>query len=266
MRFPSIPGAARPARARGGVLAICLAGLLTQTSGAARASDELYGWRGFYVGASGTYAIINQNVTFKVPTTVSGHAEPDGFGGTLLTGYRIPVWSERYRAGIEFDGTVGDNSATFNGYRFSSDFLVTLRGTFGVHVTPDLLWTGTAGVGWLGITSGPTTTALSSLGTGTVLTDRSSAKPVFGGVVGTALEWDMGRAIHLRGDYLYGEFGDTRAYTATPAGSPISDKTIGSLAHQLRIGVVVSLQNPYDEPHGRGGDIDHDRYVGGPMK
>ena len=250
----------RPA-AQAIVLAASAAAVLA--SGPARAGDELYGWRGFYVGASATYGFINQDIKFISPSVASGSADLNGFGVTGLVGYRIPVWTERYRLGVEFDGTVGDNGGAFNKYRFVSDFLATARGTFGLHVRPDLLWFGTAGVGWMGINSQTTAvaTATTITGTSSALADRRSSKTVVGGVVGTGLEWDMGRAWHLRGEYLYGSFENHRADTS------VADKTISTDAHQIRLGIVVSLQNPYDEPHGRGGDIDADRYGrGGPMK
>ena len=187
----------------------------------AQAHDELYGWRGFYVGLQGAYSFINQDITFRVPNTNTGRADLGGLGGTILTGYRIPLGTERYRIGIELDGTVGDNRGPFNRYRFGADFLVNLRGTLGMHLRPDLLWFGTVGVGWVGINSATISTANSVVG-GQALSDRRSAKTVVGGVVGTGLEWDMGRAIHLRGDYLYGSFDDHRADTSTSAGAAIA--------------------------------------------
>jgi hypothetical protein len=245
------------------VLAACLTSALA--SSPAFAGEDLYGWRGFYVGATGSYSFINQNITFTRPTAASGSASLDGIGGTGMVGYRIPIWTEKLRMGFEFDGTVGDNHGGFNKYRFGADYLVTGRATLGWHVHPDLLWFGTAGVGWLGINSASaaTTSFVGTTGSGSTLVDRRSAKTVVGGVIGTGLEWDMGRAFHLRGDYMFGSYEGHRADTA------VSDKSISSNSHQLRLGIVVSLQNPYDEPHsisGRGGDIDHDRYTRGPMK
>ena len=266
MNFRSMTRLAKAALGRPGRRRVASAvALLVCGTTTAQAHDELYGWRGFYVGLQGAYSFINQDITFRVPNTNTGRADLGGLGGTILTVYRIPLGTERYRIGIEFDGTVGDNRGPFNRYRFGADFLVNLRGTLGMHLRPDLLWFGTVGVGWVGINSATISTANSVVG-GQALSDRRSAKTVVGGVVGTGLEWDMGRAIHLRGDYLYGSFDDHRADTSTSAGAAIADKTISTQAHQLRLGIVVSLQNPYDEPHGRGGDIDHDRYVGGPMK
>lgn len=238
------------------LLAACAASLLSSTR--AEAAD-LYGWRGFYVGATGTYALINQDIKFRFPNTASGSASLDGIGATGIVGYRIPLGSNAWRIGIEADGTVGDNRGGFNGYRFTSDFTATLRGTLGYHVHPDLLWFVTGGAGWMGVNSASAVDVPSLLG-GTTLADRRSSKVVFGGVVGTGFEWDMGRAIHLRGDYLYGSFESHRAETV------VSDKTVSTDGHQLRLGVVVSLQNPYDEPHGRGDDIDRDRYGRDPMK
>jgi opacity protein-like surface antigen len=247
------------------VLAAWAAGL--SSSVAAQAGSDLYGWRGFYVGAAGTYSFINQDIKFRAPNTATGSASLDGVGGTGIVGYRIPFFSNDWRIGIEADGTVGDNRGGFNSYRFTSDFTATLRGTLGYHVHPDLLWFVTGGVGWMGIDSAPTGTRVSSLGTGQVLSDLRSSKTVFGGVVGTGFEWDMGRAIHLRGDYLYGSYEGHRADTSSATtGLVVSDKTINTDGHQLRLGVVVSLQNPYDEPHGRGDDIDRDRYARDPMK
>ena len=136
-----------------GLATLCGAAML----GSPARADDLYGWRGFYVGASGNLGLINQDIKFKaingVPNTATGTATLNGFGGTLLTGYRIPIWSNAYRIGLEVDFTAGDNAGGFNGYRFVSDFNVNARGTFGVFVRPDLLWFGTAGVGWMGINS-----------------------------------------------------------------------------------------------------------------
>lgn len=265
MKLPSIAFKARPLAA----LAACLAGVLA--SGSATAGEDLYGWRGFYVGASASYSFINQDVKFFVPNVTAGSADLNGVAGTGLLGYRIPVGSNAFRIGLEADATVGDNGGTFNRYRFVSDFLATARGTLGVHIHPDLLWFATGGVGWMGINSAPTGFRASALGTGNVLADSRASKTVVGGVVGTGLEWDMGKAIHLRGEYLYGSFESHRADTYSATGAVVSDKTIATDVHQIRLGIVVSLQNPYDEPHGisgngGGGDIDHDRYARGPMK
>ena len=259
MRLPSIASITKPVTA----LAACIAGLLA--SGPSVAGDDLYGWRGFYVGASGTYAFINQDIKFRTPTVASGSADLSGFAGTGILGYRIPVGSNTFRLGVEVDGTVGDNSGSFNRYRFTSDFLATARATLGIHLRPDLLWFATGGVGWMGINSASSTDARTLAGLGPLaLADQRSSKTVVGGVVGTGLEWDMGKAIHLRGEYLFGAFESHRAETN------VADKTVSTDTHQIRLGVVVSLQNPYDEPHGidgrNGGDIDHDRYARGPMK
>ena len=249
---------------RGAALLAACIGLLASSSAHA---NDLYGWRGFYVGATGTYALINQDIKFRFPNTASGSASLDGIAGTGIVGYRIPLGTNAFRIGIEADGTVGDNRGGFNGYRFTSDFTATLRGTLGYHVHPDFLWFVTGGAGWMGINSAPTTSRASSTGTGQVLSDLRSSKTVFGGVVGTGFEWDMGRAIHLRGEYLYGSFDGHRAETTSATtGLPISDKSVDTDMHQLRLGVVVSLQNPYDEPHGRGDDIDRDRYTRDPLK
>ena len=95
-------------------LAACLAGLLG--SAVAHADEGLYGWRGFYVGATGTYSIINQDIKFKVlngaANTASGTADLSGIGGTGIVGYRIPLGSNAFRVGLEADGTVGDNGST----------------------------------------------------------------------------------------------------------------------------------------------------------
>jgi opacity protein-like surface antigen len=258
MKRPSIASIAKPL----GGLAACVAGILA--SGPSMAHDELYGWRGFYVGASGTYSFTNQDIKFNTPVVASGSADLGGIAGTGMLGYRIPAWSNAYRVGFEVDATIGDNRGAFNRYRFTQDFLATARGTFGIHVRPDLLWFATGGFGWMGINSAPSSTRASLLGGGNVLIDQRMSKTVFGGVVGTGLEWDMNKAIHLRGEYLYGAFENHRAE------SNVADKTVSTDTHQIRLGVVVSLQNPYDEPHGvdgrHGGDIDHDRYTRGPMK
>lgn len=260
---PAAGWAARMAcygRPAGRLLAVCVAGWMA-SSGTANAGDELYGWRGFYVGAFGTYSFINQDIKFNTPTAVTGSASLDGIGGTGLVGYRIPIGSERYRIGIELDGTVGDHHGGFNKYRFTTDYWTSIRGTLGWHIRPDLLWFGTAGVSFMGINnvSAALRTGISDTSTGLTPVDRRTAKTVFGGVVGTGLEWDMGRAIHLRGDYLFGGFERHRSESA------VADKFIHTDGHQVRLGIVVSLQNPYDEPHGRE-DIDHDRYGRGPLK
>ena len=240
-----------------------MAGLLV--SGTSNAGNDPYGWRGFYVGATGTYSIINQDVTFRAPNTATGSVDLSGLGGTGLVGYRIPLGSNRFRIGLEADGTVGDNRGGFNNYRFTSDFLVTARAMAGIHVHPDFLWFVSGGFGWMGINSASAATGIGLGGSG-ILADQRQSKTVGGGVVSTGFEWDMGKAIHLRGEYLYGSFESHRADSQTAAGVSISDKSISSDVHQLRLGLTFSLQNPYDEPHGRGGDIDHDRYSRGPMK
>ena len=260
MRFPSMTCLAKPMAG----LVAGLAGLLA--SGASHADHDPYGWRGFYVGATGTYSIINQDVTFRAPNTATGSVDLSGLGGTGLVGYRIPLGSNRFRIGLEADGTVGDNRGTFNRYRFVSDFLVTARAMAGIHVHPDFLWFVSGGVGWMGINSTSVATSVSSITGGGITADPRQFKTVVGGVVSTGFEWDMGKAIHLRGEYLYGSFESHRADSQTAAGVSISDKSISSDVHQLRLGLTFSLQNPYDEPHGRGGDIDHDRYSRGPMK
>ena len=161
---------------------------------------------------------------------------------------------------------MGDNRGTFNQYRFVSDFLVTARAVAGLHVHPDFLWFVSGGVGWMGVNSTSVATGVSQLTGNGIVADARQFKTVIGGVVSTGFEWDMGQAMHLRGEYLYGSFEIHRADTRSGLGAAISDKTIGSDVHQLRLGLTFSLQNPYDEPHGRGGDIDHDRYSRGPMK
>jgi opacity protein-like surface antigen len=254
MKFPSMTCFAKPIA---GLIA-GLAGLLA--SGTSNADNDPYGWRGFYVGATGTYGIINQDIKFIAPNTAAGSADLSGLGVTGLVGYRIPLGSNQFRVGVEVDGTVGDNRGTFNQYRFVSDYLVTARLVGGIHVHPDLLWFVSGGVGWMGINSTSVGTGVSPITGSGVVSDQRQFKNVIGGVVSTGFEWDMGKAIHLRGEYLYGSFESHRAETIR------SDKSIGTDAHQLRLGLTFSLQNPYDEPHGRGGDIDHDRYSRGPMK
>jgi opacity protein-like surface antigen len=227
--------------------------------GASHAGYDPYGWRGFYVGAFGNYGIINKDIKFTEPAPAFGSADLSGLGLTGLVGYRIPLGSNRFRVGVEFDGMVGDNRGSFNNYRFVTDFVVTARSVLGMHLRPDFLWFVTGGIGWMGINSSSAATTIGLGGGGAVLDPRQS-KTVLGGVVGTGFEWDMGKAIHLRGDYLYGSFETHRAETFR------SDKIIGADMHLLRLGVTFSLQNPYDEPHGRGGDIDHDRYSREPLK
>jgi Outer membrane protein beta-barrel domain len=260
MNFPSMTYFAKPIAS----LIAGLAGLLA--SGTSNADNDPYGWRGFYVGATGTYGIINQDIKFTAPNVVSGSTDLSGLGITGLVGYRIPLGSNQFRIGVEADATVGDNRGTFNNYRFVSDFLVTARVVGGIHVHPDFLWFVSGGVGWMGINSASAAVGAGGIGGGGALTDPRQSKTVMGGVVSTGFEWDMGKAIHLRGEYLYGSFENHRAETDTPLGATISDKTIGTDVHQLRLGLTFSLQNPYDEPHGRGGDIDHDRYSRSPMK
>ena len=86
-------------------LAALGAGLFASAS--AHAYD-LYGWRGFYVGAAGTYEFINQDVKFRVPNTATGSVSLDGPAGTGIVGYRIPFFSNDWRIGIEADVAEGE--------------------------------------------------------------------------------------------------------------------------------------------------------------
>ena len=236
-------------------------GLALGVATPAAADRDLYGWRGFYVGAMANYSWINQDIRFTRPAALvgSGSADLGGPGGTLLVGYRIPVL-DRFTVGLEFDGSVGDNRGAFHGYKFVADFGATLRPTLGVHIHPDFQWFVTGGLGWLGINNESAATAVPPGLVGLSPVDRRASKTVFGGVVGTGFEWDMMCAIHLRGEYLYSAFDSHRAE------SNVAEKFIKTDMHTVRLGLVVSLQNPYDEPHARRGDIDHDRYAREPMK
>jgi opacity protein-like surface antigen len=224
---------------------------------AADADHLSYGWSGLYVGASGTYSWIDQDVTTVRPAATAGKGSVslDGGGGTILVGWRRSIHDSHLVLGVEADGTFGDNSGSRAGFKYVADWLVSARGVIGFMLRPDLLWYATGGIGWLGVNT-ESTDLTAALGGGVALNEPRTSRTLIGGVVGTGIEWDIGHGFHLRGDYLYGSFEDYKVNVTT------SNRSIGTDLHQLRLGVVVPLQNPYDDyhDHHRSRDVDRDRY------
>jgi opacity protein-like surface antigen len=229
-------------------------GALVLQGGPARADHYDYSsWRSLYVGGLVGYHLIGNDVHQRLPLPEArASTDLDGFAGSLVVGYRRPMY-DHFLIGAEADFTVGDNRGSALGYRYVADWAVSLKAIAGVFVRPGLLLYATGGIGWLGVNSAPF-----RYPTGLLSPDdpRVSAT-LLGGVVGAGIEWETGHGFNVRAEYLYG------AYEGWRPGTDVREASVDNDMHQLRIGVVISLDNPYDPDDGKprhGGDLDRDRY------
>ena len=190
--------------------------------------------RGLYVAGFFTYNWTPTDIAAPIPNNVNGTIDIDGGGGTILVGYRLP-WFHHNRLvlGIEADGTFGDIGASFDGHRYATDWLVTVRAVAGWHITSHLTWTVTGGVGWLGLNTAPLVQI-------PLVTQRQSSTQT-GWVVGTGLEYLTHYGFLIRGDYLYGEFDGWDINNAADT------RSVDPVLHQFRIGIVVPLYDRWDE-------------------
>ncbi len=198
---------------------------------------------GPYAGAFATWTTLPTDVVETEvfappapPITGDGTSDPNGWGGTLLLGYRFGL-AQNWLAGAEVDATWFDADDRYEDYVYSADFLATLRGVLGYQITPDLLLFATAGVAWLDFD-------VDSIGRGNVANDTLA-----GWVIGIGAEnrlTKIGQAeVALRGDYLYANFEGQNFPTEifvppVPPASPIAEFYENDTElHQLRLGVVI---------------------------
>ena len=233
---------------------------ITGAAGPAKADppyDWYNAWRGAYVGGLASYALMPQKITTNGPAASSASIDLDGAGGTFLLGYRWPLLGQRLTFGIEADGTFGQNNASSNGYKYTTDYLVGGRALLGTHFRPDLFWFVTGGVSALGVGTESVATKISLTGGSTPL-DPHANRTLLGGTVGTGFEWETSLGFNVRADYLYTSFANWRVTSTTQASNTaplvFNDRQIDTQMHQFRVGVVIPLFNPYDEDRTSGPD------------
>lgn len=159
-------------------------------------------------------------------------ASPSGFTGGVSLGYDLTVQG-RWLIGLEVDGSYGDARETAGSTDYGFDYLATVRGRFGVHLRPDWLLYGTAGVGFLGIEAQLNNVGLKAAET---LTG-------FVGGVGTEVDWHH---VILFGEYLYGNFGDTSFDVGGIAHKVEFDTHLARLGLKFKVG--HDYAHDYDHP------------------
>jgi opacity protein-like surface antigen len=241
-------------------------------------ADDYYpfnSWSGIYVGALASYAwhrvdvsqtavpavippgavapVVTPCGTVGAPLPASVACVPsgnfstnmDGFGVTGLVGYRMPVLGQRLVLGAEFDGAFGDNRGTTELYRYTADWFVSGRGMLGWRFHPSLMLFATGGIGVLGPSTESSGQRTNTVGAGTFVDIRQS-KTLGGISFGTGLEWETGHGFNVRGDYLH------TSYTGWHMGTVVSNRDVSIASDTLRLGIIFSLYNTYDDPHYRG--------------
>lgn len=218
----------------GRAIAAWLLAMAVMVAAVGRSSATEDPLRGLYVAGFFTYNWQPTDISAPIPNNVNGTIDLNGGGGTILVGYRLPWhYHNRLVLGIEADGTFGDIGASFDGNRYATDWLVTVRGVAGWHISSHLTWTVTGGIGWLGLNTAP-------LAQVPLATQRQASTQV-GWVVGTGLEYLTHYGFLIRGDYLYGQF------DGWTINAPTDTRSIDPTVHQFRIGIVVPLYDRWDE-------------------
>ena len=178
-------------------------------------------------GAFGQGTFLN----FGVTQPLAGSSSANGVVGGLSVAIDYHP-SRYYLFGVELDGSLGDARGTFNNTSYGFDYLMQLRGRFGVYPHPDWLIYGTAGVGYLGFEA-------QRPGVG-----NKNYETLTGLTVGFGLEYHWHHVI-LFGEYSYGTFGahsfkidDVRHETDADA-------------HLVRLGIKFKVGHDYHQDIGR---------------
>lgn len=168
-------------------------------------------------GAFGQGTYLN----FGVTQPAVGSASAGGGTGGVSVGIDYHP-SRYYLFGIELDGVLGDARGDFNGTSYGLDYLVQLRGRFGVYASHDWMLYGTAGMGLLGFEAQRATSGSKFYQTATGLT------------VGFGAEYNLHHFV-LFGEYSYATFGSSEFNINNIRHETDAD------AHMLRFGVKLKV-------------------------
>ena len=173
-------------------------------------------WAGFYVGIHGgggwSHTAIDpaEFENFETPFTFPNlHGSGGVFGfqfghnwqwGPVVGGLEIDFSGADIKGTNTFVEAEAFNPFTFN-HEVKIDELASARGRLGYLVIPNLLWYGTAGIGWA-----HTRSTLSQFEAGDFETNTTYSNE-FGWVAGVGLEWKFWNNWLLRGEWLHYDFG-----------------------------------------------------------
>lgn len=177
----------------------------------------------FRFGAFGQGTVAN----FGIQRPISGTATASGLQGGLSIGVDFhphPTWL----LGVEMDASVGDARGDANNIGYGVDYLLNLRGRFGVYPSHNWLLYGTAGLSYLGFEAQNN------------LTNSKAAETIPGALVGIGAEYNWDHVV-LFGEYNYVTYG-VRQFTLDTNVRHDLDAD----AHLLRFGIKFKVGHDYE--------------------
>ena len=203
------------------VVALWSAGVATVTA------QNYDGSTVFRFGTFGQGTIAN----FGIQKPVSGTATASGLQGGLSIGVDFhphPTWL----LGVEMDASLGDARGDANNIGYGVDYLLNLRGRFGVYPTQDWLLYGTAGLSYLGFEAQ------------NHLTSSKAAETIPGALVGIGAEYNWDHVV-LFGEYNYVTYG-ARQFTLDSSTRAEARYDVDADVHMLRFGIKFKVGHDYE--------------------
>ncbi len=194
-------------------------------------------WTGFYVGAQvGAAANVSDFIcegaciSLLVDTSLNnilagGYAGYNFKRNRLVFGVEGDFNKTFGKTGFSFD--FGDVDAAEHGYMISQDYYASIRARLGVLVTDDLLAYATGGWAWTNYDMNNPGCPVCSDDLTTHFINGGRDAPVFG----AGLEYAVSPNVHLKGEYLYADFGSDLVDTGD------LESTNSLVNHQFRIGM-----------------------------
>ncbi len=198
-----------------------------------------YDWTGLYIGAHGGGVWGGAEVAsdqFVGPggPFVSGDFSVSGLTGGALVGHNFQF--KNFVFGLEGDASYGDvdgnDTIAGTNYDFEVNISGTVRGRFG-YVINELYLYGTAGVAFADVKV--------SDNTGITGSDRQLN---IGFVVGGGLEYAISENLHIRGTYLYTNYGTQENNLPGPAAPGFFDRADFE-THTVRAAIIWNFGNVF---------------------
>jgi outer membrane immunogenic protein len=194
-------------------------------------------WTGFYLGLNGGFGGDRNQYPFNVGGVAgTSTLNSSGFFGGGQIGYNwqfAPAWVAGVEADIDDADIQGLAQTNVPGASASIgtrlNWFGTVRGRIGYLVTPNVLFYGTGGWAYGGVTSSASATA-GGLGTGASVSSTQTG----GWTAGAGLEYAINPSISFKTEYLFVNLGST-TLAGVAGGTPsLSEKTT---VHTVKAGI-----------------------------